>query len=84
MPRFYLHIHNSNGKTVDEEGQEVADVEAARATAIAGIRSVLADEILRGSLDLRGRIEIEDEAGAVRAVVAFSEALRLRLDREAA
>jgi len=35
MPRFYFHVCNGNGFTEDEEGQELADVEAARARAVA-------------------------------------------------
>jgi len=34
MPLFYLHVCNGNGFVADEEGQEFADLAAARAEAV--------------------------------------------------
>jgi hypothetical protein len=84
MPRYFLNIRNSSGFAEDEEGQELADLQAARAEAIAGIRSVLAEEIKRGVLDLRGQVEITDEAAALLAVVPYREALELQMEVEPA
>lgn len=80
MPLYYLHIYNGSGFVEDSEGQELNDLDAARAEAVEGIRSVLASEVLKGSLDLRGRIEVVDGRGAVLAIVPFSEAVAVQLD----
>ena len=79
MARFFLHINNGNGYSEDPEGQDLADLEAARRQAIDGVRSLLSEEARQGQLDLSGSIEIADDTGNVLLVVAFSEAVDLRL-----
>lgn len=78
MRRFYFHLDNRIGHLRDEEGQELADLAAARWAAIINIRSLLKADIDEGLLDFHGQIEIADELGAVLAVVRFSEAVELR------
>lgn len=75
MPRYYFHIHNGTGLTRDEEGQELSGPGEAHEAALAGIRSLLADEIEGGEIDLDGRIEITDGAGDSMRTVAFGEAV---------
>ncbi|MFN3388130.1 MAG: DUF6894 family protein [Allosphingosinicella sp.] len=77
MPRFFFHIRNGNGFTRDEEGCELADVDAARDVAGRGIRSLLAEEVHEGSIDLRGAINVTDEAGEPLFSMRFDEALRI-------
>ena len=77
MPLYRFNIHNGNGLTEDEEGRELPDAEDARAEAVAGIRSILAEDVLDGRLDLRGRIEVLDEQGRPLFSVAFADALRI-------
>jgi hypothetical protein len=78
VPRFHLNIFNGQGASPDEEGQDFADLAAARAEAIRGIRSLLASELGEGRVDLGGRIEIADAAGGVLQTVAFAEAIEIR------
>lgn len=82
MPRYFLHVHNTTGSASDEEGAELAGLEAARERALEGIRSIVADEALHGLLDLRGQVDIADEAGRVIEVVAFSEAFETHVAGE--
>lgn len=80
MPRFFLHLRNHAGHIDDYEGQELADLEAARVQAIEGIRSLVSEEARHGVIDLRGSIEIADPRGNIVGVVTFSEAVKLRLN----
>jgi hypothetical protein len=80
MTRFYLHINNGGGYSEDTEGQELDDLDAARAAAIEGVRSLLSEEARQGQLDLSGRIEIADGDGNILLIVPFSEAVELRQD----
>lgn len=75
MPHFRLNIHNHSGETCDEEGQDLPDLETARAKALEGIRSFLGAEVVTGELDLRGHLDIVDETGVTQASVPFSEAI---------
>jgi hypothetical protein len=77
MPLYRFNIHNGNGMTEDEEGRELPGPEAARAEALKGIRSLLADDVLQGHLDLRGRIEVRDEQGGFLFAIGFADALRI-------
>ena len=81
MARYYFHLHNGDGLTPDEEGQEFAGPAEAHAAALADIRSILASEVDSGELDLNGRVEVHDEAGAQILVVAFSEAVDVHQPR---
>lgn len=74
MPRFHLHVHNRIGFVLDEEGQELPDLHAARAVAISSIRSIVAEEAHDGVIDLTGRVDIADHAGRVLGDVPFREA----------
>jgi len=78
MTRYYLHINNGGGYSEDTEGQELADLDAARAAAIEGVRSLLSEEARQGQLDLSGQIEIADAEGNILLILPFSEAVELR------
>ena len=80
MPRFFFNIRNGDGLTEDEEGRELADDAAAREEAVRGIRSFLAEEAKQGRIDLRGRIEVADEAGARVCDVEFEDAVEVLRD----
>ena len=60
MPFYYFHIRNGSGFTRDEEGQELADTNAAMDVAVRSVRSLLSAEIEDGRIDLRGRLEVTD------------------------
>jgi len=75
MPRFYFHVCNGNGFDQDEEGLELPDVEAARAEAIRSARSIMADDVQRGMLDMSSFIEIEDETQQLVQTLCFAEAV---------
>ncbi|PZQ59968.1 MAG: hypothetical protein DI570_15220 [Phenylobacterium zucineum] len=79
MPKYHLNLFNGGGPVPDEAGQVLQDIDAARAQAIEGIRSILSAEIILGVVDLRGRIEIADETGDVLMTVDFTDAVQLQL-----
>lgn len=77
MPRFYFQIYNGNGHTLDEEGQDLADVGEARAVAVSGIRSLLGEELAAGSMDLDGKIDVTDKEGTVVLSLPYSDAVEI-------
>ena len=77
MPHFRFNIHNGNGLTEDREGRTLPDAEAARAEALQGIRSILAEDVLQGYLDLQGRIEVLDEGDKPLFAIPFADAVRI-------
>jgi hypothetical protein len=78
MPIFYLHVCNGNGFNEDREGIEFPDAAAARDEAIRGLRSIAADDMLRGEMDLSSFVEIEDEQHQPVETVHFADAVNVR------
>lgn len=80
MPHFYFHVSNGTGETRDEEGADLPDLDAARAKALSGIRSILREELGRGMLDFGGMIRVADPQGRVVLEVPFDSAVEVRRD----
>lgn len=76
MPRYYRHIRQGDQLIEDPEGIDLADLDAARAEAIEGIRDLVAEAIRQGKEDwLMDGIVIMDEAGRELMRIPFIEAL---------
>ena len=80
MPRFYFDLYNSIGATIDPEGRDLPDLEAARVTALDDIRSLLSSEVRHGEIDLRGHVVIRGDGDGESEVarIPFDEAIDLR------
>jgi hypothetical protein len=76
MPKFFFHVRDSDGEiSRDDEGQELADLEAARAEAICANREMLGERLLHGGSLNHRQIEIADEHGTVLASVNANDVL---------
>jgi len=82
MARYHFHIINGGGTSEDAEGQELPDLEAARAAAIEGVRSLVSEEARLGQIDLSGRIDIADADGNILLSVPFNDAVELRRNEQ--
>jgi hypothetical protein len=76
MPRFFFHVHDQH-VSQDDEGLDLPDADAALAEAVKGARSLAAEQVLNGRLNLGHRICIADETGAPLATVSFGDAVRV-------
>lgn len=77
MPRLFSDLVNRVGRVRDPEGREVADLDELRAVALVSMRSILCEDVGEGYIDLRGRIEVRDEAGERVLVVGFEESVEI-------
>ena len=77
MPIYYFNIHNDT-ETFDDEGKELADLDAAIAYATAGVRSLAADTVSKGHLIGHHRIEIVDHDGKLLRTVRFDDAVDIQ------
>jgi hypothetical protein len=74
MPRYFFHLHDD--LTVpDEDGMELADLEAAKACGIKEARSVAVEQVREGKLDLNHRIDVADEQSVVVHTIRFADAI---------
>jgi hypothetical protein len=68
MPRFFFHLRNDLSVD-DAEGQELPDIDAARACAIKYAQDMAAASILEhGKINMHHRIEVADGGGIVLTV----------------
>lgn len=76
-PRYYFDVENGHGLVRDEEGREFAHLEVARAEALRGVRSLIAEDVLAGRVDLRGRLDVRHGDGSIIFTISFAEAVEI-------
>lgn len=76
MPRYFFHIHN-HIETVDEDGLELPDLQAARKMAIKAARAMMAENLIDGQLWLDHWIEVENEAHQQVLAIKFGDAVEI-------
>jgi hypothetical protein len=77
MPRYFFHLHNDE-ISVDEEGRELADLAAARATALEAARGLAGEAVSKGEVNLDDHIDIADADGAILYTLTFREAFTIK------
>jgi hypothetical protein len=76
MPQYFLHVRDGID-AVDREGSEFPDLAAARSEAIEGLRQILAQEVLTGTMFTDGVVNIADEFGGHLETVTCKAALMI-------
>jgi len=79
MPRYFFNVSNGHGLTRDEEGIDLQDQAAATQMAMDSIRSIIAEEARKGSLDLDGYIDVIDSSDTCLTRIPFPDAFTLRM-----
>ena len=74
MPHFRFHVLNDIDAP-DDEGQELPNLAAAHLKAIDYARDLASAAVAQGRLNLKHRIDVEDEEGKVLLTVTFAEAI---------
>jgi len=78
MRRYFFHLCEQERSAIDHEGTDLPNDESARAHAIAGIRSILAEDLRDGgTINLMGTIDVLTTDGVVRFVVEFGDAVTI-------
>jgi hypothetical protein len=70
--RYHLNIRHGTEITLDEEGEELTDLEAARRSARTSVRALVADDLLGGRPVARRDIDVSDANGTTVASVGIS------------
>lgn len=74
--RFYFHLYNDIDAR-DEEGTELADIAAARAVAEEEARTMAAESVKKGHLDLSHFVEVSNAAGTTLFKVTFGNVVEV-------
>ena len=76
MARYFFHVKGADGAVSrDREGQELPDLDAARAEAVSSNREMLGERLLHGGSLGPRQIEIADESGKLLATVSVHDVL---------
>jgi len=77
MARYFLHLRDGADDVLDEEGIEYSTYELMRIGVMACARDVLSSDIKQGLIDLRLRIDAENEGGEVVYSLPFGNAFSI-------
>ncbi|MCC2979531.1 DUF6894 family protein [Sphingomonas sp. IC4-52] len=78
MARYFFHLRDHDSTLLDEEGVELADLAVVRQKALDAARDTLSHDIRAGFIDLRFRIDVATEDGAVVHSLALEDAFVVR------
>jgi hypothetical protein len=77
MSRYFLHLRDGTEQLLDPEGQEFPSLDAMREFVLFSARDLMTGDITRGVLDLRFRIDAEDEHGKIVHTMPFKYAVNV-------
>ena len=77
MARYFMHLRDGTEQILDPEGLEFPNIEAMRKAVLVSARDLMTGDIREGVMDLRFRIDVEDEAGEIIYTLPFKHAVNI-------
>lgn len=77
MARYFMHLRDGTEQILDPEGLEFATIEAVRKAVLVSARDLMTGDIREGIIDLRFRIDVEDESGDIVYTLPFKHAVNI-------
>ena len=77
MPQYFLHLRNDTDELIDEDGTEAATIADVRALVRRAVLDLICGDVMGGEIDLRHRIDAEDEQGVIAYTLRFSDAVTI-------
>jgi hypothetical protein len=77
MARYFLHLRDHVTELMDAEGIELPSLEAVKNAVLKNARDVMTGDFRNGLLDLRFRIDAENDAGALVFTLPFKHAVNI-------
>jgi hypothetical protein len=74
---YFMHLRDGIDECLDPEGKDFPDIEALRTAVLFTARDLMAGDIRNGMIDLRFRIDAENENGQVVFSLPFKHALSI-------
>lgn len=75
--RYYMHLRDGTEELLDADGREFASLAALRDAVLFTARDCLVNDVRDGVLDLRFRIDVEDDGGAIVYSLPFKHAINI-------
>lgn len=77
MARYFMHLRDGTEQILDPEGLEFPTIEALRKAVLVSARDLMTGDVREGVIDLRFRIDVEDEAGEIIYSLPFKHAVNI-------
>lgn len=77
MARYFMHLRDGTEQILDPEGIEFSNLEAVRKAVLVSARDLMTGDIREGVLDLRFRIDVEDDSGEIVYSLPFKHAVNI-------
>ena len=77
MARYFFHLRDGIDCSLDPEGRELDDLDAAKRVALLSARETLSHDMKDGRINLHYRIDVEDGVGTILHTVAFRDAFEI-------
>jgi hypothetical protein len=77
MARYFMHLRDGTEELLDPDGVEFESLTALRDAVLFTARDLLKGDIQDGVLDLRFRIDVHDESGAIVHTLPFKHAVNI-------
>jgi hypothetical protein len=77
MARYFMHLRDSTDELLDPEGAEFGTLDLLRTAVLVTARDLLKGDVDLGVIDLRFRIDAEDEEGEIVHTLPFSTAVNI-------
>jgi hypothetical protein len=77
MARYFIHLRDGTDELLDTEGKEFGSLDDLKRAVLKAARSIIADDVTKGFIDFRPRIDAEDESGRVVYSLPFLIAVRV-------
>ncbi|WP_332305649.1 DUF6894 family protein [Rhizobium sp. GR12] len=78
MPRYFFHLRDTEGLSVDTEGAILSTDEQARLEAVHAAREMLVEKILRGEIVNGSSFEVVRGDGLLIATIPLKSVIRFR------
>lgn len=78
MPRYFMHLVDGDDVTLDPDGITIS-MDMIAPVALRSARDCIAGDVHLGRVDLRYRIDVQDESGEVVHSLPFADAVELIL-----
>ena len=77
MARYFMHLRDGTEQILDPEGLEFPTIEALRKAVLVSARDLMTGDVREGVIDLRFRIDVEDESGDLVYTLPFKHAVNI-------
>lgn len=84
MPHYFLHLRDGTSEVLDRNGQDFDTIVALQEHMRRAARDIMAEGVHEGRLDLRYRLEAENDDGEVLERLEFRDALTILDQHDAA